>query len=114
MQQGSFTILVDISEHMDCNAIGINPMIESFNVPINSYSSGSFFGDEDTISKVQDDDEAENNRSRHSTASALKDTDILVIRRGLLLGVLEKFPSVKASCIKIANEKVDYHEGLVA
>ena len=99
---------------MDCEAIGINPMIESFNVPFNSYSSGSFFGDEDTLSKIiQNDDEGENKRCRHSTASALRDTDILVIRKSLLMGVLDKFPNVKSNCIRIANEKVAYHAGLV-
>jgi CRP-like cAMP-binding protein len=114
VQQGSFTILVDISDHIDCDKIGINPMIESFNVPFNSYSTGSFFGDEDTLSsKKKNDDEGDNKRIRNSTASALKDSDILVIRIGQLKSLFTQFTSVEQNMIKVADEKVKYHKRLI-
>jgi CRP-like cAMP-binding protein len=52
VQQGSFTLLIDISDYLNAEELGIDPKTESFNVPFNSYASGSYFGDEDSFGEL--------------------------------------------------------------
>ncbi len=84
VQQGSYTMLIDVSDYIDMEEIGLDPESEAFNVPFNSYSAGSFFGDEDALCQIKKEDEdgqISHKRYRRSTVSALKDSDIMVIRR---------------------------------
>lgn len=52
MQQGTYTLLIDVSEYIHMKAYDLDPDKEAFNVPFNSYSSGAFFGDEDALCQV--------------------------------------------------------------
>lgn len=121
MQQGSFTLLIDISDYLNCEDIGIDPHTESFNVPFNSYSSGAYFGDDDSIgtytSPIAEDDEffmdnpntvrSSGNHGgknyRSCTANAIKDTDIMKIKKSQLFNILVTYPTLKHLLERIAN-----------
>lgn len=59
VQQGCYTMLIDVSEYIDMEEIGLDPEREAFNVPFNSYSAGAFFGDEDALCQVTTEESEE-------------------------------------------------------
>ena len=113
--KGSFALLIDIAEHIDCEKYDIVRETESFNVPFNSYSDGSYFGDEDTLCELKQDEEGEQNkRYRKTTSSAQKDTDVMFIKVTALKEQLEEFPKIKQHLTEVANEKINYFNVLIA
>ena len=50
---------------------------------------------------------------RTATANAIKDTDIMKIKKVHLLAILERYPSLKSLLERIANEKLVYHRVLI-
>lgn len=78
------------------------------------YAYGSYFGDEDCIAEIDQDDIPESKKYyRESTVETVDDAEILVIKRRQMIDELNKFYNIKDYMNKIAKEKKFYHKTLL-
>uniref|UniRef100_A0A7S3CPI6 Cyclic nucleotide-binding domain-containing protein n=1 Tax=Strombidium rassoulzadegani TaxID=1082188 RepID=A0A7S3CPI6_9SPIT len=96
---GSVLLYVDLSEIVDMSIYVKED--SSFNVPLAIYSNGSYFGDNDVM--------LQRNGYRSMSGICNGDCQIYSIKNNMLEECLEKNPEIKATMLKIAEEKNNYY-----
>ena len=79
---GTFYLYKDISDMIILPEKLIDKESQAFNVPFLRYGIGSYFGDQDCMTEIENVDEDETRKFyRESTAECIEDSEILVIKR---------------------------------
>ena len=95
---GTFYLYKDISDMIILPEKLIDKESQAFNVPFLRYGIGSYFGDQDCMTEIEDMDESSTTRKyyRESTAECIEDSEILVIKRRQFVDELNKFTKIKS------------------
>lgn len=112
--KGTFYLFKDISDMINLPEKLIDKESQAFNVPFLKYGAQAYFGDEDCIAEIDQDDIPDTKKYyRESSVECVDDAEILVAKRRQLIDELNKFDEIKEFMKNLAKDKKVYHHTLI-